>query len=166
MTKEELQDILHVLGLDYEAEANQVYVFYMLPDGRVDNFSINIKRGRQMSGDEIVAAMRREYPSTRQCTVMSIDRPEGSECYREVQENWIEKNDACLKLKISKKTMKRWTDRGLLHESRIGRRVYYKMDEINAVLDSKIVQKNGRIDAVEAQRLMDKRGLMWTNVDK
>ena len=43
MTKEELEDILHVLGLDYEAEANQIYVFYVLPDGRVSLLTFMIQ---------------------------------------------------------------------------------------------------------------------------
>ena len=49
MTKEALQEILHVLELDYEAEPTMVYVFYATPDGRVNNFSISMRRGREAS---------------------------------------------------------------------------------------------------------------------
>ena len=75
MTKEELEDMLHVMGLDYEAEADKIYVFYVHPDGRVDNFSISVRHGRAMSNGDIEELMRREYPSTREGTVMAVERP-------------------------------------------------------------------------------------------
>ena len=44
MTKEELQEILHDLELDYEAEPTLIYLFYVTPEGKVNNFSISMRR--------------------------------------------------------------------------------------------------------------------------
>ena len=60
MTKEELQEILHELELDYEAEPTLIYLFYSTPDGRVNNFSISVRRGRRLSDRQLERLMRRE----------------------------------------------------------------------------------------------------------
>ena len=152
MTKEELEDILHALGLDYEAEANQIYVFYVLPDGRVDNFSLTVRRGARMSDADILTLMHREYPATRQGTVMSVERPDGFRARREElraqlrPEEWMEAHDVCAALKISRRTLQRWTRRGVFRGVRVGERVYYSRADIDDAMRSNIVMENGRID--------------------
>lgn len=142
MTKEELQDILHVLGLDYEAEANQIYVFYVLPDGRVDNFSLTVRRGARMSDKEIVALMRREYPATRQGEVMAVERPD----WRPAKEEWLDTADVCIMLKVSDRTLRRWSKKGYLKPRYTDRKVYFSRAEIDALIDSNAIDEDGRID--------------------
>ena len=114
MTKEALQEILHVLELDYETEPSLVYVFYTTPDGRVNNFSIS-----------------------------AVERPEPAK-----NVEWLDVNDVCRMLHITDRTLRRWTGRGLFHPSAMEgcRKLYYRRDEIDRVLQSKAVQENGTID--------------------
>lgn len=130
MTKEELQKILRLLGLDYAAEAKLVYVFYELPDGRIGNFSLGIRRGRTMSDDEVVGMMRREYPATRQGTVLTIERP--SEAPR--SEEWLDTADVCAMLKVTPRTLRNWSHAGRLKPHRVGNRVYYSHREIDELI--------------------------------
>ena len=158
MTKEELEDILHTLGLDYEPEANQIYVFYVLPDGRVNNFSLSMRRGKGMCDDEILTLMRNEYPATRCGRVLTVERPHGAARYAEVQRDWLNVNTVCEMLSVSRKTLRKWTARGLFHASYVGDRIYYERAEIERVMRENLVTEKGRIDAVGARFLMGKDG--------
>lgn len=130
MTKEELQIILHTLGLDYEAEANQLYVFYVLPDGRIDNFSLNIRVGDALTDEEVVALMRREYPASRQASVFAIERP----AFPLPDDEWLDTVDVCQMFKVTSRTLRNWSHAGRLHPHRIGNRVYYNRSQINELL--------------------------------
>lgn len=143
MTKEALQEILHVLELDYETEPSLVYVFYTTPDGRVNNFSISVRKGGTMSRKKLEALMQREYPATRESKILAVDRPEPAK-----NVEWLDVNDVCRMLHITDRTLRRWTGRGLFHPSAMEgcRKLYYRRDEIDRVLQSKAVQENGRID--------------------
>ena len=142
MTKDEIQEILHELELDYEAEPTLIYLFYVLPDGRVNNFSISMRRGGHLNDRQLECLMRNEYPASRQGSVTHVERPE------KTPENveWLDANDVCRLLHISSRTLRRWTRRGLFTASVIDRRIYYSRTEINHVLTSNIVLENGRID--------------------
>lgn len=142
MTKEEMQKILQIFDLDYEAEPTLVYVFFERPDGRVDNFSISVRRGGQMDNRQLEELMRREYPATRQGRVVAVDRPD----YVPPVE-WVEATDVCNMLRVSPRTLRRWTLRGLFHPSQIGRRVYFMRDEVESVLRNNAVLDNGRFDS-------------------
>lgn len=144
MTKNELEDMLHVLGLDEEAEANLVYVFFTHSDGRVDNFSIAVRRGRAMSDKELVKLMKREYPSTRDGDVIRVERPRWRPAT--AAEEWIEAADVCEMLKISRRTLQRWTRRGVFHAAKIEDRAYYRRRDIDEAIEKNMVQENGRID--------------------
>ena len=140
MTKEELADIMHVLGLDYEAEANQIYVFYVLPDGRIDNFSLTVRRGARMNDDAIVSLMRREYLATRSGEVMSVERPEW---HPHNAEEWLDTTDVCRMLKVSDRTVQRWTKKGHIKAYHMGGRVYYSRAEVDrALLEGKIKEND------------------------
>lgn len=158
MTKDELEDVLHVLGLDYEPEANQIYVFYVRHDGRVDNFSLNVRRGSGMSDSEILTLMRREYPATRQGEVTAVERPHGMRRVEQVQRDWIVVNTVCEMLGVSRKTLRKWTAKGLFHASHVGDRIFYERAEIDRVMRANLVQENGRIDGVGAALLMGNDG--------
>lgn len=158
MTKEELEDVLHVLGLDYEPEANQIYVFYVLPDGRVDNFSLSVRCGAGMNDNEILTLMRREYPATRQGRVVAMERPDGTRHFEQVRRDWVDVNTVCQMLGVSRKTLRKWTTRGLFHASHVGDRIYYERDEVDRVMRANLVQENGRIDNVGAKALMGNDG--------
>ena len=148
MTKDELQELLQELGLDYEAEANQVYVFYVTRDGLVHNFSLNVRRGTGMSDDEVVGLMRSEYPSTREGRVLTVERPVGGEHNARAVEydEWLDVSDACRLLKIGRATLYRWMSRGVFHASHVGSRTYFSRSEIERILRENIIQENGRID--------------------
>lgn len=152
MTKEELEDMLHVMGLDYEAEADKIYVFYVHPDGRVDNFSISVRHGRAMSNGDIEELMRREYPSTREGTVMAVERPHGhvdikAQEHSELpKEEWLDTVDVCQMLKISRRTLQRWTRKGLFRKVKMEDRNYYSRHDIDEVMHKNMVQENGHID--------------------
>lgn len=158
MTKEELEDVLHVLGLDYEPEANQIYVFYVRHDGRVDNFSLNVRHGKDMSDNEILALMRNEYPAARQAQVMALERPDNMRRFEQVQRDWVDVNTVCKMLDVSRKTLRKWTSKGLFAASRIDDRIFYERAEIDRVMRANIIQENGRIDKVAAKALMGNDG--------
>lgn len=147
MTKNELEDVLHVLGLDYEAEADQVYVFYVLPDGRVDNFSVNVRRGVGMSDTALLDLMRHEYPASREGKVLAVERPTGIRLHEDkAAEEWLDTYEVCKKMHISRATLYRWMQRGLFMGSRLGNKVYFRVSDIERALAENVVQENGRID--------------------
>lgn len=122
---------MHALGLDSEPECNQIYVFYQLPDGRVDNFSIGIRRGRSLTPEEMIALMKREYPATRQAQVLAVERPGGIE---RMATEWIDTADLCAWLKVSRRTVERWRRRGLIKGRRMGGRLYFARHEVDRAL--------------------------------
>lgn len=140
MNKEELEDLLHVLGLDYEAEPSLIYLFYATPDGRVNNYSISVRRGDSMNDHELEQLMRREHPATRDSELVYVDRPNVPLC------PWLDTTEVCNMLHINPRTLRRWTARGLFHPSMVGGRQYYNINEINAVMAANVVTENGHID--------------------
>ncbi len=143
MTKDELDEILRVLEIDVDAPANQVYVFFVRPDGRVDNFSLTVRKGRKMSDAQIETLMRREYPSTREGTVLAVERPE----WRPKEQQWLDTTEACNLLKVSERTLRYWREKGYLTAHQMGYgRVYYSRQEIDCLIESNALQENGRID--------------------
>lgn len=144
MTKEALQEILHTLELDYEAEPSLVYVFYALPDGRVNNFSISIRRGSTMSRRQLESLMHREYPATREGTVVAVEKPRDWK----PMVDWLDTAEVCRLLHITDRTLRTWTRSGLFHPSRMegSRKKYYMRSEIDRVLESNAIQENGKID--------------------
>lgn len=158
MTKEELEDVLHILGLDYEPEANQIYVFYVRDNGRVDNFSLSMRRGAGMKDDEILTLMRNEYPATRQGRVLAVERPHGIKHCDKVSRDWVDVNTVCEMLNISRKTLRKWTNRGLFHASRVGERIFYERAEVDRVMRENLVQENGRVDKTGAKALIGNDG--------
>lgn len=142
MTKEALQEILHVLELDYEAEPTLAYVFYVLPDGRMGNFSLAIRQGEKMTDEQMVALMRREYPATRQGEVIAVERPEGA-----TATEWLDITEVCQMLHISRKTLWKWTRKGLLKPSKVNNgRVYYDRRQIDRMIRANAIDENGRLD--------------------
>ena len=152
MTKEELNEILRTLEIDVDAPANQIYVFFVRSDGRVDNFSISVRHGRAMSNGDIEELMRREYPSTREGTVMAVERPHGhvdikAQEHSELpKEEWLDTVDVCQMLKISRRTLQRWTRKGLFRKVKMEDRNYYSRHDIDEVMRKNMVQENGHID--------------------
>lgn len=143
MTKEALQEILHVLELDYEAEPTLVYVFYATPDGRVNNFSISVRHGSTMSRKKLEELMRREYPSTREGTVLAVEKPTD---WRPMVE-WLDTAEVCRLLHISRKTLWKWTRNGMLTPSKVNNgRVYFDRKEIDRMIQSNAICENGRLD--------------------
>ena len=140
MKKEELEDLLHVLGLDYEAEPSLIYLFYVTPDGRVNNYSISVRQGGSMNDRELEQLMRREHPGTRDSELVYVDRPNAPMC------PWLDTTEVCNMLHITRKTLRSWTHKGLFHPSALGGRVYYNLNEINRVLAENMIQENGRLD--------------------
>ena len=98
MTKEEMQEILRDLELDYEAEPTLIYLFYVTPDGKVNNFSISLRRGGHLSDRQLERLMRREYPATRQGTVIHTERPGWIS-----RTEWMDVTEVCNMLHISER---------------------------------------------------------------
>ena len=142
MTKEELQEILHELELDYEAEPTLIYLFYTTPDGRVNNFSISMRHGGHLTDQQLERLMRREYPASRQGMVIHAERPEATPDNVE----WLDTADVCRMLHISRKTLWKWTRRGLFTPSRVEGKIFYSRTEINNVIADNLLQENGRVD--------------------
>lgn len=149
MTKEEMNEILHVLGLDEWRESDLMYVFYRTADGVVHNFSLGVRRGREMSDEEVVRFMRREYPASRMGEVLTVERPERANRLERVEsyDDWLDVTAACDLLKVGRSTLYRWIDRGVFHATRVGSRTYISRSEIERILRENIIQENGRIDA-------------------
>ena len=141
MTKEALQEILHILELDYEAEPTLVYVFYATPDGRVNNFSISVRQGGEMSRQQLTKLMHKEYPATREGDIIAVERPE----WRPMTE-WIDVAEVCRWLHISRKTLWKWSKEHLLHPSKVEGRVYYNRMEIDRLIRANVIDENGRLD--------------------
>ena len=158
MTKEELEDVLHVLGLDYEPEANQIYVFYVRPNGLVDNFSLTVRRGSGMSDSEILTLMRNEYPATRNGRVMALERPNGLKHFDQVKRDWVDVNTVCKMLGVTRKTLRKWTNKGVFNASHIGDRLFYERADVERVMRANVIQDNGRLDSVSARVLMGNDG--------
>ena len=142
MTKKEMQKILQILGLDYEAEPSLIYVFFEHPDGRIDNFSVSLRRGRKMTDKSIVELMRKEYPATRDGEVVAVERPGR----KPRSEEWLDSTDVCNMLKISKRTLRSWKRQGLFSASTVNGKNYYRRTDIEQLLKDNVVQENGRID--------------------
>ena len=141
MTKEALQEILHVLDLDYEAEPTLVYVFYATPDGRVNNFSISVRRGSDMSRKTLTKLMHKEYPATREGDILAVEKPQ----WKPMTE-WLDSAEVCRWLRISRKTLWKWSKENLIHPSKVDGRVYYNRWEIDQMIQSNVIDENGRLD--------------------
>ena len=145
MTIEQLKDIMHRLHLDYDAAPGLVYVFYQTPDGLVNNFSIHVHHARQanrrpMGPEELADLMQAQYPATRQGRIMAVEHP------KQGLTRWVETADLCGRLHTTRRTLYRWREQGLLHPARLGNRLYYDLDEVEAFIRSNMVQENGRLD--------------------
>lgn len=145
MTIEQLKDIMHQLHLDYDASPGLVYVFYQTPDGLVNNFSLHVHHARQanrrpMDASQLADLMAREYPATRQGRLLAVEHPQQG------LTRWVETADLCRRLGTTRRTLYRWREQGLLHPSRLGNRLYYDLEEVDALIRSNIVQENGRLD--------------------
>ncbi|MBP3762578.1 MAG: helix-turn-helix domain-containing protein [Bacteroidales bacterium] len=144
MKLHELQRLAKALDIDIEQPSNLIYIFYSTPDGRVNTLTVSMKRaklpnGRNMS-DADLAALMQEYPDARDGRIMAVERPRGN------LHRWVDREDVKQILHTSTSTIKRWERLGLLHPSRMGRRIYYDAGEVDRVLESNIIQENGRLD--------------------
>lgn len=142
MTNEELKKILEILELDYEAQPPMIYVFYRLPDGRINNYSISFHRGSKMSDQKLESLMRNSSPTLRQSEVLGIERPDWVPPVE-----WLDIPDVCRLLRISSRSLRTWTRRGLFHPSQIGQRLYYSRNEVEDVLRRNAILDNGRLDS-------------------
>lgn len=141
MTNDELKKILEILDVEYPSEPPMIYVFYRHPDGRIDNYAISFHQGKKLSDGHLVDMMRRSSPTLRQTEVLGVERPDWVPPVE-----WMDVLDVCRLLRVSSRTLRKWTQRGLFHPSQIGRRLYYSRDEVENVLRRNAFLDNGRID--------------------
>ncbi len=144
MTIEELRMILQRLKLDFDPVPQLIYVFYETPDGLVNNFSINIRRARQrnrqpMTDQQLADLVERCQPDSRGGRLLAVERPESLT-------RWTDTAEVCQRLHLSRQTLSRWVQQGLLHPARMGNRNYYDEAEVDALLRSHMIQDNGRLD--------------------
>ena len=145
MTKEQLQELMRQLELEFDARPGLVQVFYRTADGRINNFSISVhnacdSRHRAMSDRQLADLMQREYPATRQARLLAVEHP------REGLTRWLDSAEVCRLLHTTRQTVNRWARRGLLHPARLGNRNYYDAAEVDVLLHSHVIQDNGRLD--------------------
>lgn len=58
-----------------------------------------------------------------------------------LQEKWLDNQDACGVLKVSKRTLQNYRDNGTLPFSNLGGKIFYKAADIEAVLDDNYSSK-------------------------
>ena len=61
------------------------------------------------------------------------------------RKEWLDQQEACLLLHISKRTLSNFRDRGLLTFSKIGRKVFYSHDDIDHYLYVHKVRKGSAL---------------------
>lgn len=146
MTLDELKEIMHTLKLDFDAEPQLIYIFYQTPDGLVNNLSISISSARQRNRrpmtDRQLAELMNRYPGADDARLLAVEHP------RHGITHWLDNDDACARLKVCHRTLRRWELKGLLHPSRIGHRIYYSEAELDALLRNNMRQDNGRLDNI------------------
>jgi len=59
--------------------------------------------------------------------------------------DWLDNQEICLRLHISKRTLDSYRKRGLLPYSKIGGKVYCRVSDIDDYLTTHIVRKEGRL---------------------
>ena len=146
MTKEEINVILRILGLDEWRDNPKLYVFYRTPDGLVHNFSLGVSIGREMSDEEVESFMRREYPASREGEVMAVERPYGGDYIGKARPDWIDVPEACSILNINDRTLRRWTRKGVFNAYQVQGKLYYSRHDIDKALAENIIKENGRLD--------------------
>lgn len=58
---------------------------------------------------------------------------------RMLQRRWMDSQDACLRLGVSPRTLQTFRDNGTLAYSRIGHKIYYRVEDIQGILP--LIQK-------------------------
>jgi hypothetical protein len=52
------------------------------------------------------------------------------------EEKWLDNQEVCLMMNITKRTLQTYKDKGLLPYSRLNRKNYYKLSDVQALLES------------------------------
>jgi hypothetical protein len=50
------------------------------------------------------------------------------------EEQWLDNQEVCMMMNISKRTLQTYKDKGLLHYSKLNRKNYYKLSDVQAIL--------------------------------
>ena len=51
------------------------------------------------------------------------------------EEKWLDNQEVCLMMKITKRTLQTYKDKGLLPYSKLNRKNYYKLSDVRALLE-------------------------------
>ena len=57
-------------------------------------------------------------------------------------DQWIDNEEVCKILKVTKRTLQNYRDNSILPYSQIGRKVYYKASDVQAVLEKNYISLN------------------------
>lgn len=52
------------------------------------------------------------------------------------QENWLDNQEVCLMMNITKRTLQTYKDKGILSYSRLNRKNYYKLSDVMALMEA------------------------------
>ena len=52
------------------------------------------------------------------------------------EEKWLDNQEVCLMMKITKRTLQTYKDKGLLPYSKLNRKNYYKLSDVQALLEA------------------------------
>jgi len=61
-----------------------------------------------------------------------------------LSELWLDNQDVCVQLKISKRLLQSWRDEGKIEFSQHNAKIWYRASDINAFLEANINKKFGR----------------------
>jgi len=64
---------------------------------------------------------------------------------RTAKNDWLDNQEICQLLHISKRTLENYRCRGMLPFSKVGGKVYYRMNDINDFLNAHIVRKEEKL---------------------
>ena len=64
--------------------------------------------------------------------------------------NWLDKSEVAIMLRITTRTVERWSKKGIFHAYKVNGKTYFLREEIDSVIKSNIVQENGRLDPLSA----------------
>ena len=116
----------------FEDESVQVVGLFTLADSRMEQIEKAIRYGKHIISEKPIAdTMENEWKvvemtenATRKYTPI----------FKEVK--WLDNQEVCLMMNITKRTLQTYKDKGLLPYSKLNRKNYYKLSDVQALLEA------------------------------
>jgi predicted DNA-binding transcriptional regulator AlpA len=138
-----------VIGSAYEFNPTRDYDFELFTRNSTftDDTVLTMANAQWLLEDEqhthekLVGMMRRSSPSLRQTEVLGVERPDWVPPVE-----WLDIPDVCRLLRISRKTLWKWTKKGILNAAKVEGRTYYDRADIDRMIRDNAIEENGRLD--------------------